>query len=198
MARETKTQKKKVQRVMREYKRGQLKSGGSGRKVKTQRQAVAIALREAGVPKKRPSSKSARRPLAKTKTATRASSARGRAGTSVARARVAKKTSTRASAGRATPAKRSARTTASRSRTATPRSRTTASRSRSSASRSRTSTTRGRSTASRTRATASRGRGAAGHMPSTKAELYREAKRRDIQGRSRMSKSQLARAVRGR
>ena len=37
----------KVGKVMREYKRGQLKSGRSGRKVKNPKQAVAIGLSEA-------------------------------------------------------------------------------------------------------------------------------------------------------
>jgi hypothetical protein len=45
---------KKVARVMREYKRGTLKSGSKqGPKVKSRRQAVAIALSEAGMSKKR-------------------------------------------------------------------------------------------------------------------------------------------------
>ena len=42
----TETQKKKVHKVMSEYKRGGLKSG-SGKKVKNRKQAVAIALNEA-------------------------------------------------------------------------------------------------------------------------------------------------------
>ena len=39
--------KGKVKKVMREYKRGDLKSGRSGAKVKSRKQAVAIALSEA-------------------------------------------------------------------------------------------------------------------------------------------------------
>jgi hypothetical protein len=39
--------KGKVKKVMHEYKHGQLKSGGSGAKVKSRKQAVAIALSEA-------------------------------------------------------------------------------------------------------------------------------------------------------
>jgi hypothetical protein len=42
---------KKVSKVMREYKAGKLKSG-SGDKVKSQKQAVAIAMSEAGMAKK--------------------------------------------------------------------------------------------------------------------------------------------------
>jgi hypothetical protein len=37
----------KVEKVMHEYKRGQLKSGGSGKKVKSRKQAIAIGLSEA-------------------------------------------------------------------------------------------------------------------------------------------------------
>ena len=44
--------KKKVEKVMGEFKRGKLKSG-SGQKVKSQKQAVAIALSEAGMSKKK-------------------------------------------------------------------------------------------------------------------------------------------------
>ena len=48
----------KVHKVMKEYKSGKLKSGGSGTKVKIRKQAVAIALSEARksgakVPKKK-------------------------------------------------------------------------------------------------------------------------------------------------
>ena len=55
MAKATKKQQEKVGKVMKEYKAGKLKSGkpgpGKGPKVKSRKQAVAIALREAGVPK---------------------------------------------------------------------------------------------------------------------------------------------------
>jgi hypothetical protein len=44
--------KKKVEKVMGEYKRGKLKSG-SGKKVTKRSQAIAIALSEAGMSKKR-------------------------------------------------------------------------------------------------------------------------------------------------
>lgn len=43
---------KKVAKVMREYKSGKLKSS-SGSKVKSRKQAVAIALSEAGMSKKK-------------------------------------------------------------------------------------------------------------------------------------------------
>ena len=50
-------QERKVSKVLGEYKAGRLRSGkpgpGKGPKVKSRKQALAIALREAGVPKKR-------------------------------------------------------------------------------------------------------------------------------------------------
>ena len=44
---------KKVAAVLREYKRGELHSGKGGPVVKNPRQALAIALSEAGMAKKR-------------------------------------------------------------------------------------------------------------------------------------------------
>ncbi len=54
MPRENKTQKKKIERVMHEFKQGELHSGEKGPKVKNPKQAIAIALREAGVSRRRP------------------------------------------------------------------------------------------------------------------------------------------------
>ena len=53
MARATPRQRRKVGRVMQEYKEGALKSGRAGRggKVKKRKQAIAIALHEAGLSK---------------------------------------------------------------------------------------------------------------------------------------------------
>jgi hypothetical protein len=48
MPRETEPQKETVERVMHEFKHGELRSGTSGQKVKNRKQAVAIALSEAG------------------------------------------------------------------------------------------------------------------------------------------------------
>ena len=45
---ESEPQKETVERVMHEYKYGELRSGTSGQKVKSRKQAVAISLREAG------------------------------------------------------------------------------------------------------------------------------------------------------
>ena len=43
----------KISKVMREYKSGKLKSGKSKKKVVNKKQAIAIALSEAGVKKKK-------------------------------------------------------------------------------------------------------------------------------------------------
>ena len=44
---------KKVAKVMREYKKGKLNIGKSSKKVKSKKQAIAIALNEAGMSKKK-------------------------------------------------------------------------------------------------------------------------------------------------
>ena len=49
----TDKKQKKVRKVMREFKKGKLNIGKSKKKVKNRKQAVAIALSEAGVKKKR-------------------------------------------------------------------------------------------------------------------------------------------------
>lgn len=50
---QTKNAPSKVKKVMKEFKAGTLKSGGSGKKVTNKKQAVAIALSEAGLSKKK-------------------------------------------------------------------------------------------------------------------------------------------------
>jgi Family of unknown function (DUF6496) len=62
----SKAASRKVEKVMKERKRGTLKSGRSGRKVKSRKQAIAIGLSEARkagkkVPKKKAKKKVARR-----------------------------------------------------------------------------------------------------------------------------------------
>jgi len=52
--------RRKIEKVMKEHKQGKLKSGRSGKKVKSRKQAVAIALNEgrrsgAKIPKKKSS-----------------------------------------------------------------------------------------------------------------------------------------------
>ena len=49
----TDKKQKKISKVMREYKKGKLNIGQSNKKVKNRKQAVAIALNEAGVKQKR-------------------------------------------------------------------------------------------------------------------------------------------------
>ena len=68
MAKESMSQRKTVGRVMHEYAHGELKSGpqGKGGKVKSRRQAIAIALKEAGESKYE-SPKKNRRNLARSK-----------------------------------------------------------------------------------------------------------------------------------
>src|SRR5215468_10744720 len=68
MAKSSPRQRKTIGRVMHEYKHGELKSGrrGKGGKVKSRRQAVAIALSESGASKYASKSKN-RRNLAKSK-----------------------------------------------------------------------------------------------------------------------------------
>ena len=74
MARETKRQKETVDRVMHEFKHGELESGPDGKagKVKTPRQAIAIALSEAGVSNRKPPAQNR-----KTRAATVAKQAKG-------------------------------------------------------------------------------------------------------------------------
>jgi hypothetical protein len=72
MARYGRTASKSVERTMRKRKHGTLKSGGSGKKVTSRKQAIAIGLSEARkkgakVPRKRTSTRS---------TSTRSSSTR--------------------------------------------------------------------------------------------------------------------------
>ena len=49
----TDKKQKKVSKVMREFKKGKLNIGQSNKKVKKRKQAVAIALNEAGIKQKR-------------------------------------------------------------------------------------------------------------------------------------------------
>ncbi|MXQ14839.1 DUF6496 domain-containing protein [Microvirga makkahensis] len=121
---QSKEQKETVERVMHEYKHGELRIRGNGPKVKNSKQAIAIALHEAGASSQENPKKN-RETLRKTKTKER----RGK----TAKAR--------------TGAKKTAR---------------------------------------------HRARGGDGK---TRAELYEEAKRRHIPGRSRMSKEQLEHAL---
>lgn len=77
MPRYSKGAQKKVEKVMHEKKKGTLRSGGSGKKVTSRKQAIAIGLSEARkagakVPKK----KGAKKKAAKKKSAGRKKSSR--------------------------------------------------------------------------------------------------------------------------
>jgi uncharacterized protein DUF6496 len=121
-------QRETVGRVMHEYKHGELKSGGAQRKVKNPKQAIAIALHEAGASKYESPKKNARN-LRHTKAKER-----------------------------------------------------------------RGETYRDEAEGKRGRAPSRRGRNGGER---TKAELYAEARRRDIPGRSKMDKGELEHALRG-
>jgi Family of unknown function (DUF6496) len=122
---ESKPQKETVGRVMHEFKHGELRSGGSGKKVKNPRQAIAIALSEAGASNQQ-SPKKNEQNFRRTKT----------------------------------------------------------------------KEARGETAQAETEGRRSRGSGARGAP--TRADLYREAREKGIAGRSKMSRSELERAVRAR
>jgi hypothetical protein len=154
MAKASPRQRKTEGRVMHEFKHGELKRGpgGKGGRVKSRRQAIAIALHEAGASKYE-SKKENRRNLAKTarKEALGKTGQQEREGKSRVGARSRRESS------RAMGGKNARRTTARGSRAARARSR-------------------------------------AGST--TRAELYKQAKRQHIPGRSKMSKRQLENALR--
>jgi Family of unknown function (DUF6496) len=75
MARYSKKASKKVEKVMRERKRGTLRSGGSGKKVTSRKQAIAIGLseaRRAGAKVPKPPARKKRRSAKKRTTHSRA------------------------------------------------------------------------------------------------------------------------------
>jgi len=163
---QTPAQKETVERVMHEFKHGELKTARGTRKVKNRKQAIAIALHEAGASKSESPAEN-KRNLRRTKAKERRGEtyrdeAEGKksGGKSAASGTSTRKSSTRKTAGRKTPARKTAtrRTTARRSSTRT----------------------------------SSRARSG----ERTKAELYAEAKRRNLPGRSKMDKAQLQRALR--
>src|SRR3712207_3148368 len=66
MAKQSKAQKETVERVMHEFKQGELRIRGNGPKVKNPKQAIAIALHEAGATNQE-SPRANRKNLARTK-----------------------------------------------------------------------------------------------------------------------------------
>lgn len=125
---ETPAQRETIERVMHEFKHGELKTAAGERKVKNPKQAIAIALNEAGASKYESASEN----------------------------------------------KRNLRRTKAKER-------------------------RGESYRDQAEGKSSRGKSARGRNggDKTKAELYEEAKKRDIAGRSKMNKTQLEKALHG-
>ena len=81
MAKYGKKAQQKVKRAMHERKRGKLKSGRSGKTVKSRKQAIAIGLAEARreggkVPRKRSSKKSAKKSSARKRSSSRKKSSK--------------------------------------------------------------------------------------------------------------------------
>ncbi len=71
----TRKQKRKVGKVMHEFKHGQLKSGGR-RKVKSRKQAIAIAMSESGQSRTRKKGRKAKKAGTSRKTGGRRTAAR--------------------------------------------------------------------------------------------------------------------------
>src|SRR5512133_2754246 len=113
MARQSSGQKKTVKRVMHEYKHGELKAGRGRRgKVKNRKQAIAIALHEAGASNQESSSEN-KRNYRRTKRRERTGSTGASRKSSSARKTSGRKSTGRKSTGR----KSTGRKTASRSTT---------------------------------------------------------------------------------
>ena len=153
MPKSTPRQRKTIGRVMHEYEHGELKSGRSGKrgKVKNRRQAIAIALHEAGA-SKYDSARKNRKNLARSerKEARGQTYQQEREGKSHVGAR-GQRESSRAMGGKNS-----------------------------------TKLTRRGAKAARTRVR---------NEPGTKQELYEQAKRKGIEGRSKMTKRQLENAL---
>ena len=146
-------QRKTIGRVMHEYEHGELKSGrgGKGGKVKNRRQAIAIALSEAGA-SKYDSARKNRSNLAKTK-----------------RKEAQGKTYQQETEGKSHVGARGQRES--------------------------TPAMDGKNATMLTSSGAKAARSRVRHEPGTKDELYQRAKRRGIEGRSKMTKKQLENAL---
>ncbi|HEY3911966.1 MAG TPA: DUF6496 domain-containing protein [Stellaceae bacterium] len=131
-------EKQTIERVMHEFKEGELKTARGTRKVKNPKQAIAIALSEAGASNRQDAATNARN-----RRRTKAKERRGETYEDEAEGRRA------------------------------------------------TQKTYARATARSHRRTAAKGDG------KTRADLYAEAKRRGVPGRSKMNKTELERALHG-
>jgi hypothetical protein len=110
MAKYGKTAHKKVEKAMHERKKGTLRSGSSGRKVKSRKQAIAIGLSEARraggkVPRKKSAGSRKKSSGAKKGSSSRKSSSR----TSSSRKKSSRKTSSRKTSSRKSSRKQSGR-----------------------------------------------------------------------------------------
>ena len=154
MAKSSPRQRKTLGRVMHEYAHGELKSGpgGKGGKVKSRRQAIAIALHEAGASKYDSDAKNRR-----SRARTERKEARGRTAQQEAEGRSHVGARGRRESSPAMGGKNATRTTRRGRKAANVRAR-------------RSSST-------------------------TRAELYRRARARRIEGRSKMTKQQLVNAL---
>ena len=171
MAKQAPKQKSTVGRVMHEWKHGELESGRSGRRVKNRRQAVAIALSEAGASKYQSKGENKRR-LAKTKV----KEGRGETAEAQKEGKAAQRR-TMAAAGSKSGRRRKAAATRSRTRGKV------------------ASGTEHRNTGRVAKRASGNVRARGNGSSKTKAELMRQAKRQHIAGRSRMSKAELSRAL---
>lgn len=153
MPKSTPRQRKTVGRVMHEYDHGELKSGreGKGGKVKSRRQAIAIALHEAGASK------------SESKRQNRKNEAKS------ARKEAQGKTSQQEKEGKSHVGARGQRES-----------------SRAMGGKNATKLTRRGAKAARSRVR---------NEPGAKEQLYQQAKRRGIEGRSKMTKTQLENAL---
>jgi hypothetical protein len=114
MAKYSKKAQDKVGKAMHERKHGTLKSGGSGQKVKSRAQAIAIGLSEAReegakVPKKKGAKKAAKKKTATKKTARKKTATKKSAPRKTARKKTATKRTTRKKAAKKTTRKKSSK-----------------------------------------------------------------------------------------
>ena len=153
MPKSTLKQRRTIGRVMHEYEHGELKSGreGKGGKVKNRRQAIAIALNEAGA-SKYDSARKNRKNLARTE-----------------RKEAQGKTYQQEKEGKSHIGARGQRES--------------------------TPAMGGKNAKKLTRSGVKAARSRVRHEPGTKDELYQRAKRKGIEGRSKMTKRQLENAL---
>jgi len=197
---QSKPQKGTVSRVMHEFKHGELRTRGTGPKVKNRRQAIAIALNEAGASNTKSRSQNAqslRRTKAKERQGETAQAAsEGKRAQDKTLKEATTRKSTRKSPVRKTAAKKSAVRKSSAGKVAARKTAVKKTAVKKSATRktlARKTVRTSAATRSSVKARNSARGGKRGNK--TKAMLYAEARRKKIPGRSRMSKGELMRAL---